>query len=245
MTVPVGTHAWQDPERTRRFLSGTRAAIPLAAEQLDTMLFVIQQALVDVQSILDVGAGSGILSRILLERYPQAHTVLVDFSEPMLEAARQQFSDEQAAIFKGDLNQPDWIKLVQAYAPFDVAVSGYAIHHLLDERKRSLYREIHELLKPGGIFVNIEHVASPSPWVESLFIESFADNLYAATAHEGYTRQQIVERLHEDDGDICASVEDQCAWLRAIGYQDVDCYMKIYAFAVFGGLKQHNGKQTR
>jgi hypothetical protein len=48
----------------------------------------------------------------------------------------------------------------------------------------------------------------------------------------------MVQRLkNQDDGDICASAEEQCAWLRAIGFQDVDCYMKIYMLAVFGGRK--------
>jgi ubiquinone/menaquinone biosynthesis C-methylase UbiE len=229
---------WRDPELVQRFLSTTRAALPLAAEQLEVMLFVIQQAMTDVNRILDVGAGSGLLSRILLERYPAAQAVLVDYSDPMLEAARQQFNEKQATICKADLNTPSWIESVRSHAPFDVVVSGYAIHHLADERKRALYREIYEVLAPGGVFVNVEHVASPTDWVESLFIESFADNLYAATQHEGYTREQIVERLHEDDGDICASVESQCEWLRQIGFQHVDCYMKIYALAVFGGCKQ-------
>ena len=70
-----------------------------------------------------------------------------------------------------------------------------------------------------------------------MFIQSFADNLYEATRNEGYTREQIVERLREDDGDIVTSVEAQCDWLRHIGYTNVDCFMKIYAFAVFGGTK--------
>lgn len=234
----MGIRTWRDPELVQRFLSTTRAALPLAAEQLEVMLFVIQQAIPKVDRILDVGAGSGLLSRILLERYPTAQAVLVDYSDPMLEAARQQFDEKQATIYKADLNSASWIESVRSDAPFDVVVSGYAIHHLADERKRALYNEIYEVLKPGGIFVNVEHVASPTQWVESLFVESFADNLYMATRLEGYTREQIVERLHEDDGDICAPVETQCEWLRQIGFQHVDCYMKIYALAVFGGLKQ-------
>lgn len=234
----MSTRTWRDPELVQRFLSTTRAALPLAAEQLEVMLFVIQQAMTDVNRILDVGAGSGLMSRILLERYPAAQAVLVDYSEPMLEAARQQFNEKQATIYKADLNAANWIESAQSHAPFDVVVSGYAIHHLQDERKRALYGEIFQLLRPSGIFINVEHVASPTQWVESLFIESFAENLYAAIRHEGYTREQIVARLHEDDGDICASVEDQCAWLRQIGFEHVDCYMKIYALAVFGGCKQ-------
>jgi ubiquinone/menaquinone biosynthesis C-methylase UbiE len=238
--LPRGTRDWQDAERVRRFLSGTRAAIPLAAEQLQVMQFLVAQAFPsgEVQRVLDVGSGSGVLSRLLLDQYPQAHAILVDSSEPMLEVARQQFTPEQAVILQANLNDPAWLEPVQPHAPLDVVVSGYAIHHLSDARKQALYAEVFSLLRPGGIFINIEHVASPSPWVEELFIEAFADNLYAAAQARGdsYTRAEIVQRLHEPDGDIVASVEAQCGWLRQIGFLHVDCYMKIYAAAVFGGI---------
>jgi len=234
--LPTGTQAWQSSELTANYLNTTRAALPLAAEQLDVMLYVIDHAVRDVGRILDLGAGSGTLSQILLARYPQAHTWLVDFSDPMLESARANFKTAQATIIKANFADPTWLAELNGVEAFDVIVSGYAIHHLPDARKRSLYAESFALLRPGGIFVNVEHVASPTPWVESLFTEVFADNLYQARGGT-MSREEIVERLYADDGDICAPVEDQCAWLREIGFQDVDCYMKIYALAVFGGLK--------
>jgi hypothetical protein len=75
--------------------------------------------------------------------------------------------------------------------------------------------------------------------VEDLFITATADSLYRAEQAAGTKpdRAAILARLREDDGDMVAPVEDQCAWLREIGFTDVDCYMKIYALAVFGGVK--------
>ncbi|MCC6614798.1 MAG: class I SAM-dependent methyltransferase [Anaerolineae bacterium] len=234
--LPTGTQAWQNPELTANFLNTTRGALPLAAAQLDVMLYVIDHAVSGVSKILDLGAGSGMLSQILLSRYPAAHAWLVDFSDPMLEAARANFKPEQATILKASFADSEWQAALDGADAFDVIVSGYAIHHLPDARKRSLYAESFALLRPGGIFVNVEHVASPTPWVESLFTEAFADNLYQARGG-AMSREEIVERLYTDDGDICAPVEDQCTWLREIGFQDVDCYMKIYALAVFGSIK--------
>jgi cyclopropane fatty-acyl-phospholipid synthase-like methyltransferase len=232
-------HAWQSPELTRNFLTGIRGILPLASEQLDVMLYVIRHALPDVTRILDVGSGSGVLSKVLLNRYPSAYTTLVDFSEPMLAAAREQFTEHQAAIYNRDLTTPAWLDAVQGNAPFDVVVSGYAIHHLTHERKQALYREIFGLLRPGGMFINVEHIASTDAWVEDLFNRSVADGIYASETMRGdATYEAILDRLsHQDDGDICATVEDQCAWLRDIGFEHVDCYMKIYALAVFGGIK--------
>ncbi|MBE0690330.1 MAG: class I SAM-dependent methyltransferase [Anaerolineae bacterium] len=237
--LPAGTQAWQSSELTANFLSTTRAALPLAAEQLDVMLYVIGHAVTDVNKILDLGAGSGMLSQVLLARYSEAHTWLVDYSDPMLESARANFAPEQATVVKANLADPRWQSNLNDVSAFDVVVSGYAIHHLPDARKRSLYAECFALLRPGGIFVNVEHIASPTEWVESLFTEAFAENLYQSERARGGTmsREAILERLYTDDGDICAPVESQCSWLREIGFQDVDCYMKIYALAVFGGIK--------
>jgi tRNA (cmo5U34)-methyltransferase len=236
-------HAWQTPELTRNFLNGIRGALPLASEQLDVMLYVIGRAIPDAQQlqrVLDVGSGSGVLSRLLLQRYPHAHAVLVDFSEPMLAAAREQFTPQQATLYNRDLTtSAGWLDAAQAHAPYDVVVSGYAIHHLTHERKQALYREIYDLLRPGGIFINVEHVAAPDRWTEDLFNYALADAIYAnETLRDGKTYAEIYDRLaNQDDGDICASVEDQCGWLRAIGFRHVDCYMKIYMLAVFGGIK--------
>jgi tRNA (cmo5U34)-methyltransferase len=244
MTKGSWMHAWQSPELTLNFLTGIRGILPLASEQLDVMLYVISHALPDVQRVLDVGSGSGLLSKVVLQRYPAAKTVLVDFSEPMLAAAREQFTEQQATIYNRDLTTSAWQDAAQPHAPFDVVVSGYAIHHLTHERKQALYREIYALLKPGGVFINVEHIASPDAWVEDLFNRSMADGIYTSeTMRNGVSYEAILDRLrNQDDGDICATVEDQCAWLRDIGFLHVDCYMKIYALAVFGGVKPAQDK---
>lgn len=223
-------HAWQESETVNAYLSGMRAALPLAAEQLQVMLFVIGQARPSVTRFLDLGCGDGTLSRVLRDRYPSADPTLVDFSAPMLDAARGHFPAER--VHHADLSDPAWVGVTTP--PYDVIVSGYAIHHLTDARKKALYREVFDLLAPGGVFVNVDHVASPTPWVEAVFEEAFADGLARTDERP---RAQILADFRVDDGDICAPVEDQCAWLREIGYAHVDTYMKIYALAVFGGLR--------
>ena len=121
-------------------------------------------------------------------------------------------------------------------------VSGFAIHHLPHSRKQQLYREIFDLLRPGGVFVNIEHVASQSDRDAAIFDEYLIDSLYAfhTRSGSGKSRAQVAdEHVHRPDKDanILAPVEVQCAWLRDIGYQDVDCYLKIFELAVFAGRR--------
>ena len=236
--------AWQTQALTDKYLDGVRGAIPLASEQLDIMLTAISMN-GKVDNFLDLGCGSGILSAAILDRFPDAVGTLVDFSEPMLNAAQDHLSgyNKHLRLYKADLASASWLDLVRDRAPFDVIVSGYAIHHLTDNRKRELYEEIHGHLTVGGIFINVEHVSSSTPWVESLFERTFVDGLHSRERNKGgsRTREALAkEYYHREDKkeNILASVENQCQWLGEIGYEDVDCYFKILELAVFGGRKK-------
>lgn len=238
------TDAWQKDENVQPFINGVRDALPLVREQEAAMLAVIRHALPQgIQTFLDVGCGAGALTHVLLSAYPNAIGTLMDYSDPMLAVARQRLDADRHAILNQDLNAPDWHHNIPAdRMPVDVIVSGYAIHHLSNPRKQALYADFFNLLKPGGVFVNIEHIAVPDTWLESLFWEQFIDGIHAQ--EQGKTnprpRADIAHEIYTDevdDGDILAPLEDQLQWLREIGFVHVDAYMKIYGLAVFGGIK--------
>lgn len=235
---------WKSAALVRTFLDGVRGGIPFGTEQIAIMLRVVAARGAPVRRFADLGCGSGVLARALLAQYPVAQSVLVDFSEPMLDAARVQLADHDPAprFIVADLTAPDWAHAVGGQRPFDVVVSGYAIHHLSHARKRALYGEIFALLDPGGMFVNIEHVASRTPWIEAIADDLMIDSLYGFHAQQGgtKTRPQVADEfVHRPDkaANILAPVETQCEWLRDIGFQDVDCYFKALELAVFGGRR--------
>jgi tRNA (cmo5U34)-methyltransferase len=230
---------WKEHSQVERFLTGIRAALPLAGAQLDVMLRVLRTAKPEgISRFLDVGCGDGVLGRLLLEQHPASSGVFVDFSEPMLAAARAKTDPARAVFLQQDLTASNWREVLPTGQPFDAIVSGYAIHHLPDEGKKSLYKDFHELLAPGGVFINIEHVAPHDDWTEHLFMEAVIDNL--AVQEPNRTRQAISDELYNapEDGDILATAEIQCDWLREIGFTKVDCFMKIYELAVFGGVRE-------
>jgi cyclopropane fatty-acyl-phospholipid synthase-like methyltransferase len=235
--------SWKNTELVTAYLDGIRGGIPLAKEQVDIVLRLIAHAGVPVRRFLDLGCGDGFLGAVLLDGYPQSSGTFVDFSDPMLEAARERLAvfGGRAAIEHADLSSPGW-RAVLDEAPFDAIVSGFAIHHLTDRRKRELYGEIHALLSPGAFFLNIEHVSSPTPWLESVFDEALTDSFYEHQLAIGHsvTRQQVAkEYVHRPDKqeNILAPVETQCTWLRELGYVNVDCFFKLLELAVFGGRR--------
>jgi len=166
--------------------------------------------------VLDLGAGDGRLLALVLAAFPEATGFAVDFSEPMLEKARERFQgDTRVEVLTHDLNDS-----VLSLGTFDAVVSSFAIHHLDDERKFELAHEVFSILNPGGIFINLEHVSSPN--------EKLHDDFLAAM---GQTRET------EDRSNQCSPVEIQLRWLEQIGFVDVDCFWKWRELAVLAGTK--------
>ncbi len=233
---------WQTKALVENYLTGVRGAIPYAVDQINIALHVLQQTGTPIRRVADLGCGDGIISQAILTRYADAHVTAIDFSAPMLDQARQRLHPffERVQVIQGDLYTPEW---QAGLGPFDAIVSGYCIHHLSDDRKQKLYREIYDLLTPGGGFLNIEHVSSASLWVESLFNESLVDSLYEWHQAQGGTasREEVAKRFvyrEDKQANILAPVHVQCEWLREIGFQHVDCYFKWFELAVFGGVKR-------
>lgn len=239
----VTDEVWKLPAIVNRYLS-YRAAIPLAQEQIGVMMSILKTREQPVENFLDLGCGDGILGAAILGEYPSAHGVLADFSEPMLLQAREGLKDfaSQLAFENLDYGDKAWVKRIQPHGPFDAIVSGYSIHHQPDVRKPEVYTEIFSLLKPNGWFINIEHVSSATQFNVDLFEKHYITARYAIEKQNGGTRTlQEIETEYKTRPDktanILAPVELQCGWLREIGYEDVDCYMRIYELAVFGGRR--------
>lgn len=218
-----------------------RRGIPFVDVHFDIVQQVIEAHELSVHRVLDLGCGDGIATAALLGHLPIEQAVLVDFSEPMLAEACRKLGNlnVQVDYVWGDLLDSQWRKAVEPSGPFDLVISRFAIHHLPHARKRSLYGEVLELLQSGGVFINIEHIQSLSPVYERAFYKSLAKGIYRV---EGGTRSlDEIEAMYTHSGEraanILAPLEDQLAWLRGIGFVDVDCAFKALELAVFGGRK--------
>lgn len=179
----------------------------------------------------------GAAAEVVARRFPVERVTLVDFSPPMLARARERFAGSPVSvnIVDADLGDPGWREHLPDDVPvYDLVVSRYAIHHLPHERKHALYAEIHNLLAPGGLFCNIEHVSSVSPVYTDIF-ERLIINGMVATSDGSLDIEAATaafQARQDAQTNILAPAEDQCAWLREIGFVDVDVVMKVFELAV-------------
>jgi len=206
--MPTPAEGWRDPGRVADYLS---RAIP----HRDIAEALLLQALpARLERFVDLGTGDGRLIALVREQHPDAWALGVDFSEPMLTRARERFAgDPLIELREHDLAQP-----LAVQEPVEATVSALAIHHLEDERKQTLFREIHALLRPGGVFVNLDLVTAAS-----------------ARQHERF--RLAVGRVQDDPADRLAGLCDQLGWLRDAGFEDADCQFKWLQLALFVGTR--------
>jgi tRNA (cmo5U34)-methyltransferase len=180
------------------------------------------------QHILDLGAGSGLLTVLIHNRFPDARIHLIDFSAPMLENAKRRLGNASFATYE----QADY---VQAALPkdLDAIVSSLSIHHLDHADKRELFRKIYAALAPGGRFINADQVAGPTPDLDARYKALWLEQVRQA----GATPEQIEASLYRQREDRCASVEEQLQWLREAGFKDADCWYKENRMAVMAGTR--------
>ncbi len=203
---------WTIPERVLCYLDRADG-FPHRAEGESVLLEHIPD---DARRVLDLGTGDGRLLALLKRDRPEIVGVGLDFSEVMLAAARKRFAgDGRVELFQHDLTAP-----LPALGPFDAVISSFAIHHLEHDRKRSLYSEVFDVLKPGGVFANFEHVASPTHRLHLAFFAAIGEPIE-----------------DEDPSDRLLDVHTQLEWLRALGFDDVDCYWKWLEMALLIGVK--------
>lgn len=194
---------WTDPARVSDYLAREIPHRDLA-EQL-----LLEALPADLGSFLDLGTGAGRLLVLVRERHPEARAIATDVSQPMLARARDRFqADNSIALIEHDMAAPlSAIDGLDGHASLDAVVSALAVHHLEDDRKRSLFSEIHALLRPGGVFANLDLTTSPTTAVHARFREA-------------------IGRVEDDPADRLADSCEQLAWLREAGFATADCRFK-------------------
>ncbi len=203
---------WPDVEHALAYLAKADT-LPHRSEGTAVLVELLPER---VERVLDLGTGDGRLLDLVLTARPGSTGVGLDVNVEMLARAGERFAgDDRVTIAAHDLDEP-----LPGDDRFDLIVSSFAIHHVTDERKASLYRECFERLAPGGTFLNLEHVASVSDRLHAEFLAALD-----------------IDPADDDPSNILALVEDQLGWLRDAGFVEVDCHWRWRELALLAGVR--------
>jgi len=183
--------------------------------------------------VLDLGAGTGVLSQFIAAKFPHAKILLADIAPEMLKLAQERFARAGREID----SRMRYLLLDHGQDPipgrFDAIVSGLSIHHLEHDEKRALFARIYAALPAGGIFINAEVILG-----ETDEIEQRANQDWMAAAREaGASESDLAAAIERQRHDRCATLDAQMSWLRETGFRDVAAAYRNLIFAVYSGRK--------
>ena len=179
--------------------------------------------------ILDLGSGTGLLARMLVEVYPDADYTLCDPSEEMLVRARERFPvKSRLSTVACDYSQ-EGFETKLPHEQYDLIVSGLSIHHLEDQDKASLFKTLRRMVGADGWFVNADQGYASNPAWSDHYERWWRDDVESTDL----SRQSLDASYKRRSLDLTASVSFQLDALRSAGFATVELPYRNGIFAVF------------
>ncbi|HLI89028.1 MAG TPA: class I SAM-dependent methyltransferase [Ktedonobacteraceae bacterium] len=242
-----GDH-WGESD-SERFLDHSEIFVPGRAEQLATLLDLIPAHRDEAFTLVELGAGGGVLAQAILERFARCRYVALDGSAVMRERMGRrlaQFSD-RLEIRPFELAEQQWRAALPS--PLRCVVSSLCVHHLTGEGKRALFRDMAARLEPGGALLLADILQPPTPWIADLYARQYdaivrAQSLEALgnlSGYEEFVRAKwnyfIYDYPDPNTIDHPSLLSEQLFWLRDAGFNMGECFWMRAGHAVYGGFK--------
>ena len=205
-----------------------RKLIPDYDQMIDMLVSIIPFAADRRFSVIDLGCGTGAVSKAVVKKYPNAVLTCVDISEIMLHLAKTNLGDQTECI-QADLNHFEFRQ------QYDLIVSSLALHHLKTaDDKLAVYKRIYLALKPEGQFINIDVVLGSNDALQRVYTSK-----WEAFLSERNTREEIENKWlpNSDAEDYPAPMMTHLDMMKSCGFKDIDIVYKDMKFAVYTGKK--------
>ncbi len=183
----------------------------------------------DQFNILDLGAGTGLLSALVKEIFPICNLTLTDISGEMLQKAKERFSGVNNISFVVH----DYVK-EELSGEYDVVVSALSLHHSTEAELGSVFKKIFTSLKSGGIFINADQILGRTPDIERKYASAWLDQAIRSKC----TDDEIQVALKRMESDKTIPLSNQLNLLEKAGFSEVNCWYQYYRYAVYTGTKR-------
>lgn len=178
--------------------------------------------------IVDLGAGTGLLTYFWFQHYPDSEYVLVDIADEMLDVARKRFQTIESISYQSE----NYIHKLPD-TDFDAVISALSIHHLEDNDKITLFSRIYDNLPSGGLFVNYDQFCAEQtqmdPWFDAYW--------EAQIKRSGLTDTDLALWRERRKLDKECSVEQEVTMLEKCKFTIVKCVYSCQKFSVIVAIK--------
>ncbi len=221
-----------DQETAAAYSQQDPVYLPDYSNALNLVIQALQIDLPAQPTILDLGAGTGNLSRRVLGAIPDSQVTLIDFSLNMLAE-----TSTVLANYPGRYNTicADFFAFDLPPAAYDGVVSSFAIHHARGTAEYlALYARIHASLKPGAVFACCDVVAGCHPHWTHLNESGWRDHLRSVDFDDD-TIDHIFANYRAEDTPI--ALADHLMLLQQAGFAHTDILWKKHNFGVYCAQK--------
>ena len=236
MTDQADTNAaiWKSAEAVKSFAAQADQRERERREQLLFVARLLPFKRTDAFTFLDLGAGMGAASRAVLSEFPRAKAILADFSTQMMAEGENSLAAHAGRYryVEFDMTSSTWPAAVPV--PLDAVVSALSIHHLPDDRKRTIFGEIRQRLKPNGWYINYDPIRAPDASIEAVW-ERVNDIYDPDGPHKRAHRSPQELARYENHVRYMIPLAPQLEWLRAAGFTNVDVFWKRLDWVIYGG----------
>jgi tRNA (cmo5U34)-methyltransferase len=217
-------------EEAQEFDGIIRRLIPYYEQMFDALVIALPFSQAQPIRVVDLGCGTGTISRRIKDVYPQAHITCVDIAKKMLEIAQTKLGNREDIRYQL-ANFEDY----EFDTAYDVVVSSLALHHLVNEEdKINFYKKIYATLSAGGVFYNADVILGSSSHLQERYMEKWREYMRLQVSVEEIEQKWIPQHYDEDHP---SQLMSQLGWLTDIGFTEVDVVWKYYNFAVYGGRR--------
>jgi tRNA (cmo5U34)-methyltransferase len=204
--------------------------VPYYSEMIDGIVSAIPHQRTSAINVIDLGCGTGTISKRIKKVFPRAEITCLDLAENMIEMSKIKLSNYRDVRYQvGNFTDYEFDNT------YDAVVSSLALHHLVtDEDKIEFYRKIYDALRKNGVFFNADVVLGSNEHIRNVYIEKWKSFMKKHVSEEEIENKWLPQFWEEDRP---AQLIDQLNWLTDLGFSDVDVVWKYYNFAVYGGRK--------
>lgn len=247
--TPMSQNQWNE-ENSTTFLDLGEIFVPQRAEQMEAIWQLIPARPDETFTIVELAAGGGIMAEVILQHFPACHYVALDGSATMREQMAQRLAayQDRLTILPFLLEEQVWRNALPA--PLRGVVSSLCVHHLDDEQKRMLFRDMFAHIEPGGALLLADVIRPATPRIASLFARQYDEIVRVQSMAirgdlSGFEQFQELEWNYflydyndPNSYDKPSLLNEQLRWLQEAGYKDVDCFWLQAGHAVYGGYRE-------